>query len=140
MQIANLYIQAMTGDVEKVKVLNAYLKSACDGNDAPDVAVIKNLPNRLKGDMASSLKAYVGTRDAALDRAISAFAGATVSTIRRSPSQRIQEGRTHRRSFLRVPSPRCGKNNRMLARYQGRAPDGSDCGLNVGRIGFHTGR
>jgi hypothetical protein len=84
-QVADLYIQAMTGDVEKAKAINAYLRPAFDGKDALDIAVIKDLPNRLKERMASGLKAHVGNSDAALDQAISAFAASNVKAILRSP-------------------------------------------------------
>lgn len=85
MQVADLYIQAMTGDVEKARVLNDYLKPAYDGKDALDIAAINDLPNKLRGQMASDLKEHAGNGDAALDRAISAFAAATVNAIGRSP-------------------------------------------------------
>lgn len=84
-QVADLYIQAMTGDTEKAKMLNVYLSAAFGGEDALDVAAIADLPNRLQEQMASGLKAHAGNGDAALDRAISRFAGATVEAIRRSP-------------------------------------------------------
>lgn len=88
-QVADLYIQAMTGDVAKAQALNVYLRPAFDGKDALDVAAVEDLPNQLQEQMASGLKAHAGNGDPTLDRAISAFAAATVRAIRRSPCHAI---------------------------------------------------
>lgn len=84
-QVADLYIQAMTGDVEKAKAINTYLRAEFDGKDALDIAVIRDLPSRLREQLASSLKARFDHSDAALDQAISALAASMIKAILRSP-------------------------------------------------------